>query len=247
MGRGTTQIIMKKVFLFLTVAAVSAFVSGCGKTEKPEDSLAFNATSFSMYTDDTRQLFEGNLPDVESSHEFVATVLTNGIVTAEHVGTATIRSGSSKCSVTVKPRHNIYPDPYMNWGASKAEVKSVKGTPYTEEADMMMYVLSQYPPILAAYQFENGKLERSSVAMPIVSMPNNFVDFLTERYLPISVDPIAFVHLDEMNEPDLVVLVTFSDDLVMVGYVDGSKLNTRSSLPNTPFSEDLIRKIKELF
>lgn len=179
---------MKKVFLpMLLFAAMFAFTA-CGDDDEP-DKPKLLKNSYSIYHEDI-QIIEGtNLSDVvwESENEFVATV-SNGVITGQYVGKTEVRSAEKlSFSVEVKPKYYTYEEPSMEWGASKASIKSKYGTPKSEITDALLYQTSNSNVPFMMFVFENDKLTSSAVVANL-TIATRLVDFLTERYVVVAVD-----------------------------------------------------------
>lgn len=178
---------MKKVFsLMLLFATLLTFMS-CG--DEP-DNTKLSKTDYSMFHGDT-QVIEGvNLTDIvwDSENEFVATVGKNAI-SGQYVGKTTVRSVAKKLAFTVevKPVYNIYEEPCLRWGASRAYIKAKYGTPQSEDFNSVIYKTANPNAPIMIFMFENDMLSSSGVVCK-VSAASQLADFLLERYVPVEVD-----------------------------------------------------------
>ena len=99
--------------------------------------LLIETDSISLFHEETaviRASSDNGLLYYKSSNNFIATVDEKGVVTANVVGIAEISVHDSKeakvCKVTVKPQFFISIHPFINFGASIAELKNtVKDIP----------------------------------------------------------------------------------------------------------------------
>jgi hypothetical protein len=81
-------------FLLLIAIATLAFVS-CSKDDD-NSSIEFNTSSVSLYAGETYTLFESSSDmKINSENDFIASASPRGVVTANHVGSTTVSSGSS--------------------------------------------------------------------------------------------------------------------------------------------------------
>ncbi len=170
--------------------------------------------------------------------EFVASVKSNGIVTAEHVGTTTITAKDGKnevyCSVSVTPEYYTYNEPIMDWGCSKESIISKKGTPDSNQSDAVAYLQSESRGIVEMYMFENGKLTSSGVILKLSYSNTDVASFLIERYQPITVTDsgiYCFINAMTLEKASLSIGLTI-DDMILVTYLpysDGYKLPARCS------------------
>ena len=234
---------MKKIFMFSAIALT--VLSSCSKNDSP-GSPQFLETSITLYADQSQRLFDGEIVDVETSTNFIATVSSNGMVYAHHVGEATISSGSQSCRVTVRPRYNLYADPYLEWGASRSQVQSRLGTADSDNGEMLMYRLER--DMAAAYAFENNRLAGVMVVVPII-YSSTLVDHLLERYNAAAIgdvvggstDDFIFANGTDEHRPDTAVVASLEGlDYWAVMYVP-YPTETRSESTAT----DTIEKLKQ--
>ena len=126
---------MKKLFLILSM---SMLFMAC--SDDKDDYTGQIPSAISLYVGETQKI---EAVGAKSSNEFVASVSNKGEVRAEHVGTARISAGFQRhCTVTVKPKYNIYPDPYIKWGASISDVMRAVGSPTKQESAKLTYKIS---------------------------------------------------------------------------------------------------------
>jgi len=224
-------------------ATLCLALAGCSKSDS-DPGISFNVSSLSLYADQTHQLFQSSSDvNVTSSNDFAATVSKRGLVTAKHVGSATISAGSSTCQVTIKPRYTPYPDPYTTWGASKSTVKAKLGTPYSETTTGLVYQISS--TTIAAYQFENDKLTGVGVAVS-TAYTSQISSALVERYVMINANPSA-------NFGDIIAMYINANSLEAATVVVGIELVNINAfliiyIPNTaPTSRSSYDYFKEQF
>ena len=166
---------MKKIFLLLSL---SMLLFGCKKDDNP--GISFSASTLSLYAGETHQLFQSSSDvNVTSNSDFVASVSPRGLVTANHIGVTEIRSGGSVCNVTVEPHYTLYPDPRLDWGASKAAIKSKLGTPYSETSTSLLY--QHTGTFVTGYMFTSDKLSGIGVTVS-TSYTSELALALKERY-----------------------------------------------------------------
>lgn len=175
--------------------------------------------------------------------DFVASVNYNGIVTAEHVGTTTITAKDGKedayCSVSVTPEYYTYNEPIMDWGCSKQTLISKKGTPDSNQSDVVAYIQSESKGIIEMYKFEYGKLVMSYVGLSLNFANTDVANFLIERYLPVTITDsgtYGFINAMTLEEATLLVALMI-EDMVIVGYapfdVNSSHMPARSPARNS--------------
>ena len=163
----------------LMVAILSISFVSCSSDDDSDDGIT--TTSVTLFAGKTKTL-EGNVREIVSANEFVATVKDN-VITGNHVGETVVTvNGKYKISVSVIPFSNIMNDPVTEWGASKETVKAKQkqGTLSADEDEILVYQ-NCGDASLVAYSFENGKLSTVLVRMPI-SKTSSYTDYLMERF-----------------------------------------------------------------
>lgn len=216
---------MKKVLLLALIAAMS--VTSC-----TEEKATLLKTHYTLYHS-TKERIQGT--DVEnitwlSNNEFVATI-SNGIIEGQYVGNTRVESkkGELAFTVDVKPRYNLYEDPYMDWGASKESIISHLGQPYSSSSDALTYKSNNPKAPYYVYMFNTTGLYGVGVAV-LVSAASELADFLLERYVAYSVDinnySASFAHCSgtiSNPEIDYAVRMQYSSSIggIVVAYVKG--------------------------
>lgn len=127
-----------------------------------------------------------------SENKYIANVSADGKVTPITVGTTYItvsnsaQKFTSKCKVTVTPIYNLFKEPYLGFGATKATVKANENrTLATETSTGLGFTGENSNVTLVMYIFDNqGKMTSAAVAFPTSKMYTT-MDFLAERYIPI--------------------------------------------------------------
>lgn len=206
---------MKKLFLILSM---SMLFMAC--SDDKDDYTGQIPSAISLYVGETQKI---DAVGAKSSNEFVASVSNKGEVRAEHVGTARISAGFQRhCTVTVKPKYNIYPDPYIKWGASISDVIRVAGTPTKQESAKLTYKISDTTVIM--YEFKQGGL--SSVAVGLTNSisiltASQLVYFMGERYLPIDSSSGMYTFVDgyTMQSATTLISFTYKNPLWLVAYL----------------------------
>lgn len=234
---------MKKVFSLTLLLAASCVLTSCGDDDEPGNEK-LSQTSYLLHHDTTRSIEGKNVSNLawRSDNEFVATV-KNGEITGQLVGSTTIRAKDLSIKAEVLPRYHIYEEPCLDWGASKASIKSKYGSPYTEDATGLVYKTANTNAPIMSFVFTNGRLSTCGVVCKI-STASQLVDFLLERYVPIQVNAnkytASLVHCyGKINNPqvDFGVGMQYSSSLggILVAYTPA---NSKSrSLDDADFSK----------
>ncbi|MBR5685393.1 MAG: hypothetical protein IKX18_04480 [Muribaculaceae bacterium] len=174
---------MKKLLFFSLVLASLAFVS-CGSDEDDEP----NYTNQTLLAGESYTI-PGKDLGWTSDNELIASV-SNGVVTAEHVGETVIRNGSKSFKVIVTPKYNTFKEPYMNFGASMSSVKSfMSGYTLNQEKSEALLYDGKFPVMYYMYTFKNGGMYLSSAILKSSSVDTDeMVAFMTERYVFVTMD-----------------------------------------------------------
>ncbi len=185
------------MFMAIMIAVVfsSASFTSCSSDDS-ESSFGFSKDTYMTVVGRSGKVsFDGNASSWSSSNDFVASVSSDGTITANHVGTCDIIASSgrqsAKCTIDVEPIYTTYTDPLVKWGASKSDVKAYeKRTLAQEQTNSLTYKIEKGAVKGLQYNFENGKL--SSVMVLIdheynTSIATEMAEFLKERYRVISV------------------------------------------------------------
>ncbi len=174
---------MKKEFSLIMLLTAMLTLISC-KDDAPLP------TTYTMYQGETQYIESLTDDDLmwNSENEFVATIKSN-VITGQYVGKTIVKSTTTNQMfyVEVKPRYNIYEEPCLEWGASKATIKAKYGTPQFEDSNNLMYQTHSYNAPVKLFVFENGELSTSVVVCSIYTA-DQLGDFLMERYIPIKVD-----------------------------------------------------------
>lgn len=217
---------MKKTLYILALITILSLTACSGKDE-PDNK--FN--DITLDYNKTYTIPNGTGTTWKTSNNLIASVSGN-VVKAEHVGIAIISSEKGSFKVTVKPTMNTYPEPCLDWGTSmdlvKSFMNSYTGNVFLSEQDYtsLLYQSSSINQkvLITLYLFENSKLYNSVVLLNLNYIPfNNLVEFLSERYIPVSVDDsnyrIYFIN-PEMDMGVVLQLATMNTNTSTIDVVE---------------------------
>ena len=185
---------MKKVMLFIIAAICMTTFIGCEKdVELP---LVLKSTSTTLTSSQTFNITV--TPDTvgctyESENDLIATVSTEGLITAKCIGETNIvvknskKGFTAKCKVTVTPKYSMYKEPYLVFGSTKATIKNYeKRSLGNETATTLIYGGENSQIVGVAYGFEN-----TAFTFALCSIPKDYTElllnYLRERYQYIGV------------------------------------------------------------
>lgn len=123
--------------------------------------------------------------EYHSLNKFCASVSTDGLILANHVGETDILVSNNydekKIHVTVEPTYMLYTEPYINFGENRNAIKARYGTPYQENANAAIFPYKREGFALMVTFDQNNQ-----VVSYVVVVPNNYYTdlalFLFERY-----------------------------------------------------------------
>ena len=235
--------------MMLIMASMLCVFCSCSKEEEKEEVLPDIPTTIGLKVGETYELkYTSNW---ESSKSFVATVDSNGLITAKKVGEAVVSVPSKplNCLVKVSANYTLYNEPITNWGISKKEVKNIKGTPDSETDDALGYSCnSSYAP-MEMYMFENNKLN-ASVVLVKTNYTEQLVKHLMQRYTPIGIDTenynIYFINEETFSNAETAIIATlYNTTYWMVMYLTNTT-TTRSDVDKEAFYELLRKEISNM-
>lgn len=175
---------MRKISILL-MAVLCVAATSCTK----EKLITLSATSVTLYHGETHKIPAQceNPITYTSANEYHAKVSPSGLVTAQYVGSTTIRLTSEDdtktFTVTVSPQSNLYPEPNIHIGATRNSVISMLGTPdYTDGNSIGYTSYSGNAPILIVL-FDERNCVKSYAAVVGTTHTSSLRTFLSERYV----------------------------------------------------------------
>ncbi|MDE5652351.1 MAG: Ig-like domain-containing protein [Muribaculaceae bacterium] len=247
---------MKKFAMMLALALPLAFAS-CGDDD-PVTSISLDKTAEAVDYGKTVTL-SADVKKVNwsSSNEFVATVDGNGVVTAKHVGTATITAekdgASASCKVTVNPVDNSFALPILNWGASLTSVKNsvTDMTLLSESSSILMYAAdASYAYPWYTYSFGTSGLRGSMISLTTdMDEEENFQGWLEQYFGYYTIDEdnnLAYINASDIVDATIGVTYGYDADLDLVNatFVPVTS-NTRGTVFDLSAVESLREAVKE--
>lgn len=177
---------MKKLLLFLLVLP---FVLGSCGSDDDDDSISLKETEKVLKYGETYQInaTSSNKISYTSENKYHATVSESGLVTAGRIGETQISvsdgKSTKKFKVTVNAESNLYPEPNIEFGISKADLIKKLGTPDSQTDSGIGYLNYSTNAPIAMYLFDsNGKLNSSTV-MVKTAYSSELGTFFKERYV----------------------------------------------------------------
>jgi len=136
------------------------------------------------------------------------------LVKARFVGETNIVLNNSSeekiFKLTVAPKYNLYPEPDVEFGATKNSVISKFGSDYSESDSGIGYInYSSAAPIIMFTFDDNDKLSSFAVMVKTV-YSSKIVDFLGERYFPTGEKNDVFYFINGLPDETSTMLVMVS-------------------------------------
>lgn len=201
--------------MLLCVACVLVF-SSCSKDDN-EIIPSLNKKEITLYTEETAYLtYSGGECVWGSDNPLIASV-KEGTVTANLVGETLIHANDATCKVIVKPRFTKYYEPYIKFGEDKSKVEQyMSGYEISKNENNQLAYNGENGILYYLYTFENGKLNASGFATKL-SESDYLIDFITERYIPISQEGTTFMFVSPDAQIGVALQITIS--YIAVAYV----------------------------
>ena len=222
---------MKKILSFIGIAIIAISLSGCSKEESSSTAIRIKNNEIKLFRGTEAKLVvenaSGNIV-YKSRNKNIATVSEDGVVKGNVRGVTNILAyaggDSALCKVVVETKMNDLPEPILDFGKSRGDIKNKmpKGSEIVKDKDdtFAYRVIIKGVEIVYLYTFENGKMRLASFAFSVAKVESeDFASFLAERYIyKRKIDSNTY----ELFTPDYKTLVTVlmmpSSYTVMVAY-----------------------------
>ena len=216
----------------LLLASAASILSSCSLA-KEKSRISVDRSEVELYPGDTAHISarggDGG-PMYVSANEFIAVVDQEGIITAQKVGTTTVRAvavgSTAPVKVTVNPRSIFYAEPFTDWTLKEKQVRDTMEN-YTlvfdDQDNHVLYYAGKAPVNEIIYWFTADKLSASAVIFSN-SVAGDISGFLGERYLKtdIEADGYQAIYVNGYTNKTVTLLVgvTLPDEngLIAVTY-----------------------------
>lgn len=205
-------------------------LSLCSCSDDNDSTPGLDKTEVTLYVEETITLtYSGGDCTWTSDNPLIASV-ENGIITANHVGETIIHANEADCKVTVKPQYTKYYEPYINWGEGKNKVKQyMESYELAKEDDDQLAYRGDNSILFYLYTFDNGKLNGSGFLTDLLES-SYLVDYLLERYIPVSYDDTTFVFVSPDKKTGIGLQINSS--YLLVAYLPAN-IETKSIVLDT--------------
>ena len=194
---------------FVLMAVIAISLMGCKKeiTITPSSELPLTVTLHHGETYTIPATCNGSIT-YSSENSYVAEVNSSGVVTANYVGSTTIKLGSKddnkEITVVVEPKSKLYPDPNISIGESKQSIFDRFGEPGVDLGIGIGYgeYSTKAPQLIVL--FDDNKCVESYYVMVKEGYSREIEPFLSERYK--SILGSMYINALELNKATMVVL-----------------------------------------
>lgn len=198
--------------------AFVVLMSSCKKdSASDKNTITLSQNSVTLYHNDTYQIDARCKDNIAySSHnEYVASVSATGFVTAQYVGETNVSLKSNEDSktfkVTVAPKSNLYPEPNIEIGESKASV--LQKFPQAEFYDGVLFIdnYSNAAPLLCIFLDDNlcvsfyGTFVKGKYSSELKT-------FMSERYYYLGEKDGMYIFINGLNENTATMGVSYKYD-----------------------------------
>ncbi len=231
---------MNNITLAFTLIVFPMLFTDCGFNDFDDNNIKINQDQYILHYKETAQInsiTKATNIVYTSQSEYVASVSESGVITAGRVGEANIylsnMGTTTHVTVKVEPVHNIYPEPIhdIDFGVSKESVKSTFGNNPTEEHETALVYRDYHKDYDYVFLFEDEDLAAMGVLIPTPSLPDNFTDFLLERYLLVAFQDGESTFLNQHRDLGISMAPSKDSSEIMVVYFPFESA-ARSSSPN---------------
>lgn len=202
---------MKKLTIVLALLT-TLVLGGCSE----EQQLNLNTTQVVLFSLDEHLITsDGTNVRFTSQNPYIAAVNeTTGVVTARTIGETVIDvtadQGTASVRVVVKPKHNLYVEPCVDFTKTKSDILAMYGTPESETSTGVMYAHATDVSSIHIgdiYLFDSSNTLTSACALINESAALELVEFLCERYMPVDIDGSTYYLVNGLSEETITMMV----------------------------------------
>ena len=253
----TTNLIykMRKIYFLFSVLCLTTLFTSCSEDDK-DGGLKISPKEMNLVVGQTAAIkIDGGVSGNQftSGNEFIASVKSDGVVTAVRVGETEItvrnkNNSTAKCKVKITGKSKLYTEPYLKFGASVSQVKSFeKRTLKSEDNEFIYYKGENKYVEIVAYNFENKKTISSAVFSPVSkSNAELIVEFLSERYIMMTDgdETVLFMSPDEKIIGGIDALRIGSDYYYLIVYAPAQNTPKRTGSIDITSIKEKVLKVK---
>ena len=193
--------------------------------------MNLNHNKLELHPGDTITINASEKVSWSSYNDFVASVNSEGQITAMHVGetdiVATCNNGSGLCHIIVVPRFTKeFQEPIHDFSLNKTDIKKkASGTLKKDNNNMLLYYMDDngYEQVSYSFDEKSGKLKTALVRFEFPFF-EKYAKYLSERYQVGNAnkeDGSVFIHfIDAMklDEAKIVITLAVIDHYLCISY-----------------------------
>lgn len=245
---------MKKILFTLGIALPFLFNSCSDDENKENDSIKLESSKLEILVGNEMQINATSSLDISysSENDYYASVSRSGLVTANKVGETSVllNNGVKKetVDIAITPKYTTYPDPYLNFNASKNDIIKEVGNPdRTTDDGGLVYDNYSSKASAGLYMFDGSKYTGFGVTVN-TSYAAELGNFIRERYNLYWNDEdnytIYYINATTISKATVIVAVEITLSGIYVIYMPASALS--KSLPDKSIIENFYLKLNEL-
>ena len=199
-----------KATKFLMALVVATAAISCSKEEIR---LELNTTALTLFSGNEQTITSPNGTGLKfsSRNNYIATVnASTGKVKAVTIGETVIDvssdQGSAEVKVYVRPRYSTYKEPCTDFGKTRSEIIAMLGAPTHESSTSIGYIYDSKVHPMDMYSFDDNDRLESSSAIIGEEYAIEAMEFLGERYLPVTVSGGIYYFANGIENSTMVVM-----------------------------------------
>lgn len=180
-----------KFFFTLLCAIQIIALTGCSSSDEEEVEI-LSSRDLEMYHNDNSQIECNGANEIiySSEDEYVASVSSSGMITANCVGETFIDiNGERTIKISVIPANTSFVEPVHDFKLTKQQVIAQCGSNYSTSSSTNGITYTKSGTIAGhLYLFDDNNILKSSGVLVKTYYLESYMDFLAERYLPAGWD-----------------------------------------------------------
>lgn len=222
---------MKRFALYTVLAFALLLVASCSDDEKylkEEGGKEIGTKTYTLITGDTAFIkFESSMPIKYGREDsYNVKVTSKGEIIALRIGQGKVLVTNSKdlvyLDVTVNPKYFAYPDPFLEFGASKSVVTGKLGSPSQATDTELIYENYSEAAASITYRFAGDKLT-NVIVKGLLEKKDAIERYLGERYVQYANNPdphneAYYMNTLKFDDATIKIDTTHEGEFLMINY-----------------------------